>query len=41
MIGPEEVLDVRNVAADPKAYFQTMSDHLPIAARFRVGADDD
>lgn len=41
MIGPEQILDVRSVAADPKTYFQTISDHLPIVARFRVVADDD
>jgi hypothetical protein len=41
MIGPEEVLDVRSVAADNKTYFQTVSDHLPIVGRFRVVADDD
>lgn len=41
MIAPEEVLDVRNVAASNKLFFQTVSDHLPIVARFRVVADDD
>lgn len=40
-IGPEEVLDVRNVAATNRAFFQTVSDHLPIVARFQTIADDD
>lgn len=41
MTAPEQVLDVRNVAATSKLFFQTVSDHLPIVARFRVLADDD
>jgi hypothetical protein len=41
MIAPEEVLDVRGVAATPRLFFQTVSDHLPAVARFRVTADDD
>lgn len=40
-IEPEKVLDVRNVAATNRAFFQTVSDHLPIVARFRIMADDD
>jgi len=40
-IGPATVLDVRSVAADPRTFFRTVSDHLPIVAKFRVGPDDD
>lgn len=40
-IGPATVLDVRSVAADPRTFFRTVSDHLPILARFRVEVDDD
>jgi hypothetical protein len=38
---PARVLDVRHVAATNRAFFQTVSDHLPIAARFRIIPDDD
>jgi hypothetical protein len=41
LIGRDEVLDVRNVAANSQTYSQTKSDHLPIVGRFRVAADDD
>jgi hypothetical protein len=41
MIAPEEVLDVRGVASSNQLFFQTVSDHLPAIARFRVAADDD
>lgn len=38
---PARVLDVRHVAATNRAFFQTVSDHLPIVARFRIIPDDD
>ena len=41
MIAPDQVIDVRNLAANNKAFFDTVSDHLPLVARFRVDADDD
>jgi len=41
LVGSVEVLDVRGVAADNRTFFRTVSDHLPIMARFRVGPDDD
>jgi endonuclease/exonuclease/phosphatase family protein len=41
MIAPDEVLDVRSVASSNQLFFQTVSDHLPAVARFRVAADDD
>ncbi|TVO69705.1 hypothetical protein [Sedimenticola selenatireducens] len=41
LIGSAEVIDVRNVATNPRKFFQTVSDHLPIMAKFRVGTDDD
>ena len=41
MIAPDEVIDVRNRAASHKTFFDTVSDHLPLVARFRVAADDD
>lgn len=41
MIAPDEVLDLRNLAASNKAFFNTVSDHLPLVARFRIDADDD
>ncbi len=41
MVGSPEVLDVREVAASPRAFFRTVSDHLPIRAMFRAQADDD
>jgi len=36
-----EILDVRDVAADPRTFYRTVSDHLPIRARFRSDVDDD
>jgi hypothetical protein len=36
-----EILDVRDVATSPAVFFRTVSDHLPIRARFRSGPDDD
>jgi hypothetical protein len=41
MVGSPEVLDVREVAPSPRAFFRTVSDHLPIRAMFRTEADDD
>jgi hypothetical protein len=41
MVGSPEVLDVREVAATPRAYFRTVSDHLPVRALFRAEGDDD
>ncbi|MGE0465341.1 MAG: SH3 domain-containing protein [Steroidobacteraceae bacterium] len=38
---PARVLDVRHVAATNRTFFQTVSDHLPIVARFRIIPDDD
>jgi hypothetical protein len=39
--GSPEILDVRDVATSPAAFYQTVSDHLPIRARFRSGPDRD
>jgi hypothetical protein len=39
--GSPEILDVRDVATSPAVFYQTLSDHLPIRARFRSGPDDD
>ena len=36
-----EILDVRSVATSPKVFYQTVSDHLPLRARFRSDIDDD
>ena len=36
-----EILDVRDVATSPATFYKTVSDHLPIRARFRAGPDDD
>lgn len=42
LIGDAFVLDVREKASNPKVFFQTVSDHLPIKARFQCdGPDDD
>ena len=41
-IGSAEVIDVRSEAATNKVFFDTVSDHLPIVARFNTaGSDDD
>ena len=40
-IGAAQVVDVRTVASDPRTVFKTVSDHLPIVARFRSAPDDD
>ena len=39
--GSPEILDVRDVATSPAVFYQTVSDHLPVRARFRSGPDDD
>jgi hypothetical protein len=36
-----EILDVRDVATTRPVFYRTVSDHLPIRARFRSGPDDD
>ena len=41
LVGGPEILDVRDVATSPTVFYQTVSDHLPIRARFRSGPDDD
>jgi hypothetical protein len=41
MMGPEEIIDVRNAASSNKVFFDTVSDHLPLVARFRIDPDDD
>jgi ABC-type tungstate transport system permease subunit len=41
MIGAPEVVDVRSVAADDKAFYDTVSDHLPIVVRLRASGPDD
>lgn len=41
MIAPDEIIDVRGEAASQKTFFDTVSDHLPLVARFRIDADDD
>jgi hypothetical protein len=41
MIGDPEVIDVLNVAADNKAFFDTVSDHLPVVVRLRASGPDD
>ena len=41
MLGSPEVLDVREVAATPREFFRTVSDHLPVRALFRAEGDDD
>ncbi|HUF10889.1 MAG TPA: hypothetical protein VMO47_16335, partial [Rhodothermales bacterium] len=41
-IGSAEVIDVRAEAASNEVFFDTVSDHLPIVARFNLaGVDDD
>ena len=41
MVGNPQVLDVRDVAASPKVFYQTVSDHLPVSVQFRSAVDDD
>ncbi len=35
-IGAAEILDVRAEATDKRTFFRTVSDHLPLVARFRT-----
>ena len=41
MLGPASIVDVRGVSASNRVFFQTVSDHLPIVVKLKVGADDD
>lgn len=41
LIQPATILDLRPLAQTRQAFFRTVSDHLPLIARFRVVADDD
>ena len=41
LVGSPEIMDVREVAASPKAFYKTVSDHLPLRAKFKAGSDDD
>jgi hypothetical protein len=41
LIQPATILDLRPLATDNRTFFQSMSDHLPLVARFRVTQDDD
>lgn len=41
MIAPDEVIDVRSEAASQKTFFDTVSDHLRLVARFRIDPDHD
>lgn len=42
MIDNPEILDVRGYATTNEAFFKTVSDHLPVVARFKTdGSDDD
>jgi hypothetical protein len=41
LVQPAGVLDLRGMASSNRVFFQTVSDHLPIVGRFRVGVDDD
>ena len=40
MVGDAEVLDVRALAASPRDFFRSASDHLPIMVRLRVMGPD-
>ncbi len=40
-IGAAEVIDVRDAVVDDKTFFKTVSDHLPIVARFDTSGPDD
>ena len=40
-MGPATVLDVRSLASSKLAFLETVSNHLPIVAPFRVHEDDD
>ena len=39
--GPAQVMDVRSVAASPEAFFQQVSDHLPIVVELDPSVADD
>jgi hypothetical protein len=39
--GDAKVLDVVNKASTPKAFYKTVSDHLPIVAMIKCGGADD
>ena len=41
LIGTAEVIDVRDQSADNKTFFKTVSDHLPVVARFNTSVADD
>lgn len=41
LVGSGSVLDVRAEASTERVFFQTVSDHLPIQARFKTGGPDD
>lgn len=41
LVQPATVLDLRSHAASNQVFFRTVSDHLPIVARFRIDVDDD
>jgi len=41
LIGTAEVIDVRGEATNDEMFFDTVSDHLPIVARFNVSGPDD
>jgi endonuclease/exonuclease/phosphatase family metal-dependent hydrolase len=41
LAGAPEILDVRDVASDARTFYRTVSDHLPVRARFRADLDDD
>jgi len=42
LVGNAAVIDARDSASSPKIFYQTVSDHLPIVAEWRItGPDDD
>ena len=41
LLGNAEAVDVRGVAPSAGEFYRTVSDHLPIMVRLRVGSDDD
>ena len=41
VLGDAEALDVRGVAPSHQAFYQTVSDHLPIMVRLRISGPDD
>lgn len=40
-IGAAKVIDVRDAVVDDKTFFKTVSDRLPIVARFNTSGPDD